>query len=167
LLKKIMDVGGNKSIITAAGATWASVTKDDLLKVKAKLQSAVILNGDVAWYCCHEAKTAVFERIALEAGGALAAEVVAGTNATYLGYPIRVMEAFPAEEAAGKPALVFGSMKKGVLFGNRRELTITTSAEAGFLTDSEMIRATERFDIATHEEGTNQKSGAFMLLKFA
>lgn len=168
LFPKILGIPGNQGIVPAGAGidTYAEVTRTNLLSVKAKLPAAAYANGDVAWYCSQNALTSVFERLALEAGGATAAEVLAGTSPRFLSYPVRVSNAITDTETDQAKALAFGSLRKGVVFGDRRELSIVSSQEAGFLTDSEMIRARERFDIAVHEPGASNAPGALVVLKF-
>jgi HK97 family phage major capsid protein len=169
IFPKLLGIAGNKSVITTGAGvdTYAEITRQNLLDVKAALPSAAAVNGDAAWYCSNAALTNVFERLALEAGGATAAEVIAGATPRFLGYPIRVCNAIADTEASGAKALAFGSIRKGVVFGDRRELTIVSSTEAGFTTDSTMVRATERFDINVHEPGSATAAGALIVLKFA
>lgn len=168
IFPKLMGISSNLSVVAAGSGidTYAEVTRANLLTVKSRVPSAAIINGDAAWYCSNAALTNVFERLALEAGGATAAEVIAGAQPRFLGFPIRVTNAIVDTESDGAKALAFGSLRKGVVFGNRRELDILSSREAGFLTDSEYVRATERFDINIHEPGTSSAAGALVVLKF-
>lgn len=170
VLPKMLGIANNVSVI-AAGAgidTFAEITRANLLSVMAAVPTAALTNGDPAWYVSNAASIGALLRLALEAGGATAAEIVAGNAPKILGYPVRVSNALLATQADQAAALAFGSLKKAVVFGDRRELTIVSSTEAGFLTDSEMIRATERFDIVVHEPGSANaaEAGALALLKF-
>lgn len=146
--------------------TYAEITLAQLYAMKAALPSAVVTNGDVAWYCTQKASVNVFERLALAAGGATAAEILAGAQPRFLGYPVRVQNGMTDNEASGGYALALGSLRKGVVFGTRRELEIVSSREAGFFTDSEYVRASTRWDLAVHEPGTSSAVGAFVVQKF-
>lgn len=169
IFAKLASISSNRSLVTAGAGidTYAEVTSDLLLTVKSRVNPAVWADGDLAWYCTSLALTMVFERLALTAGGTTAQEVLAGITPRYLGYPIRVTNGITDNEAAAGYALAFGSLRRAVSLGTRRELTIVNSKEAGFFTDSEYLRATERIDIVTHEPGTDAIGGAMVALKFA
>jgi HK97 family phage major capsid protein len=77
-----------------------------------------------------------------------------------------VVEAITNNETSGGFALIYGSLMKGVVLGDRRALTIRSSEEAGFRTDTTQIRVTTRFDVAVHEPGTASAAGALIGLKF-
>jgi HK97 family phage major capsid protein len=162
------NVASNAGVLTATGATtYAAITEAHLLKMKATLPSAAEMNGDAAWYCTSKALTEVFERLALAKGGVTAAEIIAGAAPRFLGKPIRVVEAITNNETSGGNALIYGSLRKGVVLGDRRALTIRSSEEAGFRTDTTQLRVTCRFDVVVHEPGTASAAGALVGLKFA
>lgn len=168
IFPKLNGIASNLGVITLTGATtYEAVTRAQLVSVKGSLNPAAVANGDVAWYVSYKGGIEMMERIALEQGGATAAEALAGTNPRFLGAPVRVVNAITDSETSGGFALAYGSLRKGVVFGNRRELTVVNSQEAGFLTDSEMWRATERFDINVHEPGSSTAPGALIMAKFA
>lgn len=168
IFNKLNGISSNVSVKTfSAISTYAAVTNAMLLGVVGALPTAAAINGDPAWYVSNLGRVQMFLRLALAQGGATGAEALAGNVPTFLGYPVRVSNAIADNETSGGFVLAFGSMRKGVVFGNRREVTIVNSQEAGFLTDSEYWRATERFDINVHEPGTSSAAGALVMAKFA
>lgn len=168
IFNKLNGIASNAGVITLTGATtYEAVTRTQLISIKGSLPAAAAANGDPAWYVSRKGGIEMMERIALEQGGATAAEILAGANPRFLGDPVRVVNAITDAETSGGFALAYGSMRKGVVFGNRRELTVVNSQEAGFLTDSEYWRATERFDINVHEPGSSTAPGALIVAKFA
>jgi HK97 family phage major capsid protein len=167
IFNAINNVGSNVGQKTAtAVTTYLAITEAMLINLKAALPSAADQNGDAAWYCTSKALTEVFERLALAKGGVTAAEIIAGAAPRFLGKPIRVVEAITNNETSGGFALIYGSLRKGVVLGDRRALTIRASEEAGFRTDTTQIRVTCRFDVAVHEPGTSSAAGALVALKF-
>lgn len=167
IFPRLNNISSNVGVITLTGvSTYAAVTRDQLLGIAGKLPSAAAVNGDPAWYVSNKGRVEMLLGVALEQGGSTGAEMLMGNVPTFLGYPVRLSNAIADTESTGGYALAFGSMRKGVVFGNRRELSIVSSREAGFLTDSEYVRATTRFDIAVHEPGTSSAAGALLIAKF-
>jgi HK97 family phage major capsid protein len=168
IFNRLNGVASNAGVVTLTGAdTYAEVTRTQLVSIKAKLPAAAAANGDPAWYVSRKGGIEMMERIALEQGGATAAEILSGANPRFLGDPVRIVNAITDAETSGGFAFAYGSLRKGVVFGNRRELTVVSSMEAGFLTDSEYDRATMRLDINVHEPGTSSAVGALVVGKFA
>jgi HK97 family phage major capsid protein len=162
------NVASNLSVQTLTGAdTYEEVTKAQLLGLVGGINEAATMFGDLAWFCTHKAKLELFYRIALEQGGSTANEIVSSPNPTFLGYPIVVSNAITNNETSGGFAFAFGSLRAGVMFGDRREYSLVNSLEAGFTTDSEYWRATERFDINVFEPGSATVAGPIMVGKFA
>ncbi len=161
------NVSSNAGVVTLTSvSTYLGVTKEQLIDIVGKLNPAAADFGDLAWYCTHKGKLEMFYRIALAQGGSTANEIVSSPNPTFLGYPIRVSNAIQENEATGGFPLAFGSLNAAVLFGDRRELTLVNSMEAGFLTDSEYWRATERFALNVHETGDSTTAGPLVVAKF-
>ena len=161
------NVASNAGVVTLTGvSTYLTVTKEQLIDIVGKINPAAADFGDLAWYCTHKGKLEMFYRIALAQGGSTANEIVSSPTPSFLGYPIRVSNAIQENETTGGFPLAFGSLNASVIFGDRRELTIVNSQEAGFLTDSEYWRATERFALNVHETGSSTVAGPLVVAKF-
>ena len=64
-----------------------------------------------------------------------------------MGYPVVLTNILPAAPASGELVAVFGDLRLGCYFGDRRSLTFKTLNELYAANDQIGIQATERIDI--------------------
>ncbi len=65
-----------------------------------------------------------------------------------LGYPVNFVSALPSAPASGELVAVFGDLRLGAYFGDRRALNFKTLSELYMENDQLGVVATERIDIA-------------------
>lgn len=158
------------SIVTAAAGNTAFETLDladfegCIGKVAEWAEDAV----DLKWYISRAGWAASMLRL-LDAAGGNTAAMLAGGVATreFLGYPVVLSSVLNKTLGAdtSQPKAIFGNLRKGVLLGNRRGMSIALSDQRYFETDEIGIRGTQRFDINVHDVGTASTAGGILVLK--
>lgn len=106
------------------------------------------------WFAHRYFYFAVMVQEALDSGGTTMSEVINGVRTpVYMGYPVVFAQVLPKADADNTVFALFGDMSRGVMLGDRRELSIAQSSEYRFATDELAIRGTERYDINFHSPG--------------
>jgi HK97 family phage major capsid protein len=119
---------------------------------------------------CHKAVFhALFERVAMAAGGVTAAEMQNGIAPRFFGYPVVFTQVMNGTVGAGTDGVVlayFGDLTQAAAFGDRRAVSIKTSDSAlnAFEQDEIVIRGTQRVDINCHSCGDASTAGAIVAL---
>lgn len=119
---------------------------------------------------CHKAVFhALFERLAMAAGGVTAAEMQNGVSPRFFGYPVvftQAMSGVIGTGTDGVPLAYFGDLSMATAFGDRRAVSIKTSDSAlnAFEQDEIVIRGTQRIDINCHSVGDSTNAGAIVML---
>lgn len=69
-----------------------------------------------------------------------------------LGYPVVITQTAPdaSDSAASTPFILFGNTKRGMLFGNRKSISIEMSRDFKFQADMVALKVIERIDMAVH-----------------
>lgn len=141
----------------AAGDEWSEIDVADLVGCMAKLPAYALPNAK--WYCSARAKTGVFDRLAMAAGGNTTAHLAAGGQAAYSGYPIVTSAAMPTDDSSAALnaviMLFFGDLSLSTTLGDRRGITVKVSNDRYLEYDQIGIQATERFCVVNHDLGTN------------
>ncbi|RYG86610.1 MAG: phage major capsid protein, partial [Alphaproteobacteria bacterium] len=121
------------------------------------------------WYCSQSFWAGVFQRIALAAGGNAVANLVSGVQSTtFMGIPVEITQTLPLDGAPSTLPLYLGDMRETVLFGDRRQSTISMSEHSSFENDEIEWKGTERFDINCYNVGNadavakNRKPGGMI-----
>jgi HK97 family phage major capsid protein len=101
------------------------------------------------------------------AGGNTIADLQAGAQPRFLGYPVvfaDVMNSTLTAQTSTDGLAYFGNLRMAGLFGDRRGLAIATSTDVYFTTDDVGVRATERFDVNIHDKGDASNAGGIVML---
>jgi HK97 family phage major capsid protein len=164
-------------LIQASGNLWSEVTLADILKLFGAIpERAEMDESQLAWYCNRRFYSEVLLNLAMEAGGATAAEFVAGIaggTKRFMGYRVVTSPLFPKAAANSGVPLMFGNLQKSSIFGDRRQFTISQSSEYKWLEDGLAIKGTQRFDINNHDlgkvstDGTDFEIGSMVGLQLA
>jgi HK97 family phage major capsid protein len=104
-------------------------------------------------------KAALFDAIALAAGGNTTREIAGGAEPMFAGYPVVISSAMPSAPTNGTVAFLFGDLTLSTTFGDRRGITIKVSNDRYLEYDQIGIQATERFCIVTHDIGDTSDAG--------
>jgi HK97 family phage major capsid protein len=153
-------------VSTSAGNTKAAVTLAEVSAAFAKLPAWAAQRNNIKIFTNKQTFHAVFERLALSAGGATAAEVANGLTAPkFFGYPVEFSQAiaFPAD-ADGNVAAYIGDLAQACYLGDRRATSIAFSDSAlnAFEQDERVVRGTQRIDIVCANVGSSSAYGAMV-----
>lgn len=146
----------------ASGNAWSEIVLNDFINTTARISTRTVRRGGLQWYCSQQFYTNVMVKLAMAAGGNAAAEIVNGVSRnTFLGYPVIITEALPSSEANSEVACLFGSIRDGVKFGDRKGISLFMSEH--LLAKSDMIawRGRERFDINCWNLGDKNAAAPF------
>jgi len=147
--------------VQTAANGYGAIILDNFTSMQGRLPQYAVERDDVKWYCSRNFFYSVMLNLALKAGGVSEAEVIAGqVNPRFLGYPVVIVQVMPSVFAVSQICCYFGSLSLAALLGDRRMMTIATSAHLNFAEDLLAIRATERLDINVHDIGNNNASAA-------
>jgi HK97 family phage major capsid protein len=115
-----------------------------------------------SFYISTVGRAVAMERLGQAGGGTNVLTIQNGLATTYSGWPIVITQKMPRVTTAlnNLSMVLFGNMRQGVAFGDRRSITIDVLREryaefleVGFL-------GHERVDINFHEEGDATNAGA-------
>lgn len=145
-----------EAIVTGSGTTWGDLTMlDHEQAVGTCRQSAFVGAGDSgpAWYCSLQYFWNVMVPLTLSVGGVTAAEVGGRRLPVFLGFPVNFTQVLPSATAVDTIGAVFGNLRKGSVFGDRRQLTFKQSEHFKFDEDVLAMLTTRRYDIQVHGAG--------------
>jgi HK97 family phage major capsid protein len=148
-------------VVVASGNSWDAITRGDFLKLIGRLPQYAD-TPNTRFFCSKTFWAEVMVRIILEAGGVTAAEVEGARVKSFMGYPVEISQVLPKSSAAAQVPCLLGDARKGVLFGDRRGITVklTDSNDTDFEEDLMSIKGTERFDINVHDVGNASADAA-------
>ena len=131
---------------------FSEVTDAILMQVVAKLPKYA--RRGAKWHASPVSKVLVFDRLKRAAGGNTDANLAAGQNSQYAGYPIAEWPAMPTSDASAalnnKIMLMFGNLMLSSKMGVRRGITVLPLYERYAEYDQIAIRMTERMTINHH-----------------
>lgn len=172
VIPKIMGLSNTianiASAVVSSGSGYASsygaIVRADFHKVKAKLPTYA-RRAQPLWYMHPSFYYEVAEKIAYDAGGVTAMEVLNGVmtgRPMFLGYPVEFVENMPFVPAIDQPVAMFGSLPQAAKFGDRRGVSLAWSDSAlnTFENDEIALRGTERYDINVHAVGNASGTAA-------
>lgn len=152
--------------VSDGGATtYAGVTLAELAAGLRKLPAWAGQRNNIKVYCSKQAYHAIFERLALNAGGNNATDIANGLTAPrWYGYPIEFAQVIPVTESGGATFAYIGDLQQACIFGDRRANSIAFSDSAlnAFEQDEIAVRGTERFDIVCANVGGSSSFGAMV-----
>lgn len=156
-LLDVFTTSGGTGLVLASGNAYSEITLSDLQKVQGALP--VYAEQGAAWFCHKSFWSQVLMKLALAAGGVPAAEIMMGGQRRFLGDPVVISQVMPSTEANSQVPIVYGSLAKGAMLGNRRGVTIAESIHDRFSEDEIAFRGTQRFDIKVHDVGATGTAG--------
>lgn len=145
------------SVIVATGTTWASVTRDDISKLRGKVRQGQ--QGTYAYFTNPVFYYDVMLSKAYGAGGVTATEIVNGVpQERFDGYPVVFVEAMPSATAVSDIPVYFGNMQGAMNLGNLKSTTVET--DKNISTQEWTVVTSERFDINVHDIGNYNATAA-------
>ncbi len=159
-------IGSVKGIFVGTGNAYSEIVDADLLSLMGLVPGYADVAGELKWYCSRLVYYTIHVRLAMAAGGANATELLnlPGGLKAYHGYPVQFAQVLPAATANSQLAVLFGNLRQGAFFGDRRQMTIESSRDVYFANDQIGIRGTERIAGNAHDVGTTSVAGALCAL---
>lgn len=152
--------------VSDGGASaYSGVTLAELAAGLRKLPAWAGQRNNIKVFCSKNAYHAIFERLALNAGGNNATDIANGlTQPKWYGYPVEFAQVIPVTESAGATFAYIGDLQQACIFGDRRSNSIAFSDSAlnAFEQDEIAVRGTERFDIVCANVGGSSSFGAMV-----
>ena len=151
------DADNNAGIQLATGATWASVTDDDISSLMGKI--ADYPGADNVFHCSRQFYFEVLHKLAINAGGTTATEIVNGVPRNiFYGVPVVFNNVMSKTSTISTVPLIYGDAKLATFFGDRRGVTVETDKNIG--TQEHDVVVTSRFDIICHDYGNYNATAA-------
>lgn len=162
-------ISGNSALASwvEAAAAHNLITEidiDDLLPLMAACPQYALANA--AWFVSPVFYNLVFMEIMEAGGGQTFMTYEAGaTRRSFLGFPCVITPSMPNVAATDYDTVtmcLFGDMRMAAYLGDRRGMTVLTSAERYMEYDQIAVRGTERYDIKVHGIGDATDAGAIV-----
>jgi HK97 family phage major capsid protein len=151
-------IGNIKGLKVGSGNAYSELTLADFEGVVAILPSDA--DAGAKWYMNKKFFYTVPYALARNAGVANLFEVLSDRKAKYLmGYEVVFVHAMPSTEADSQICAILGDLQLGAYLGERRQLTITRSADVFFSNDQVGFRGIERIDINAFGVGDTSEAG--------
>jgi HK97 family phage major capsid protein len=150
--------------VTAKGDVTVAHVSDAFSKLPAWASQ----KQNIKIFCNKGTHHAIFERLAISAGGVTAAELAGGiSQPKFAGYPVEFSQAIAVPGTTDGDVIAYiGDLTQGCYFGDRRATSVAFSDSAlnAFEQDERVVRGTQRFDIVCANVGSASAAGA--LVKF-
>jgi HK97 family phage major capsid protein len=153
------------SYITAAA--WASITKDMFTELMGSVE--YVNAARLAFACSRQFFVQVMMR--LDKATSQFKDISTGNlgGGTFMGYPVYFTQVLPTVSAAAsthKPCY-FGDFTGGSMIGDRQMMSIASSEQFYFDSDSIAVRGTSRFNVNIHGAGRGETYGPICGFKTA
>jgi hypothetical protein len=147
--------------------TWPEIDNTDLTTVLGFLPTFGRVGA--RWVVSPLAEATMFGRLKATAGGNTNAVLRDGVvESDYLGYPVSLAEVMPSgsltTDYSAKVMALFGNFSKGVMFGERRGITVQVLRELYAANNEIGVLSTERIDIVAHDLGDANTAGPIVAL---
>src|SRR3954454_21711423 len=166
LVSLLADGQHNASLETAETGhdQFSELSGDDIASLMAKLPERFWPSA--AFYCSGYAAAQTFVRLGATTGGVMLAPEGARPQLVYGGVPVFLSSSLPTGSGsfAGRPMILFGSLRSAAMLGSRREMIAASSIHRFAEFDQLAVRVTARWDIACHNVGDNSTTGAMVAL---
>lgn len=166
----IVDGTHSASVVAAQGGntTFDQLDLLDYTNVVAKLP-LYARNRSAKWYISPAGYGSSMLRLMMAASGNNQADVAAGANLNFLGFPVVLVH--PLESAltgtTGNVACLFGDLSQAVTMGIRREVSVKTDASRFVEYDQLLTFATARMASVASDLGSTTDAGPVVALQFA
>ncbi|MEX0886060.1 MAG: phage major capsid protein [Phycisphaeraceae bacterium] len=161
----VIDSLISEAIVTPTDATeWDDFTKDHFLEVISKVAQRTFAGNNAKFFCSSQFYWTVMAPLVLAAGGVTAAEMEGRRQLMFLGFPVELTQVLPGASSDDEVCAIFGNLRAGATFGDRRRLNVKQSEH--FMFDEDMIAmlGTRRFDINIDGAGVAGDPGTVEVL---
>ena len=156
-----------QAIVTGADTTWADLTLANFQEVVSRVTTRTFVNNEAVWIVSPQFFWTVIAKHILASGGVTAAEIEGRRSLQFLGFRVEFSTVMPTSTAVGEICAIFGSIRQGVTFGDRRQLTVKQSEHYKFAEDVLAFLGTRRFDLNVDGAGTGTTVEVLAALKTA
>ena len=118
-----------EAVVTGGGNAWGNLTLEHYAQAVGLLTPKAFQGVGPAWFMSSQHYWTTCVPLILATGGVTSGEVEGRRRQMLLGFPVEFTQVLPAASAANSIAAVIGNLRAGMAFGDRRELTIKSSAE--------------------------------------
>jgi HK97 family phage major capsid protein len=159
------QVGLAGALPTAAyitAATWASITKDHFALLMGAVEN--VNAARLKFACTRQFFVQVMMR--LDKATSQFKDITSGNlgGGTFMGYPVQFAQVMPITSASASRVCYFGDFTGGSMIGDRQDLTIATSEQFLFNTNSVAVRGVARFNVNIHGDGRGSTVGPIAAL---
>lgn len=138
---------------TGSGSTWGALTLDDFTEVA----GMVISTGqDDKWYCSRQFFFQVMVPIQLAQGGSTTNNVRERPVPQFLGSDVEFTQVMPKATSADAVHVIYGSLREGAVFGDRRQMGIESSDHYKFAERLRTVLGRRRYAISIHGAGEDE-----------
>ena len=139
-------IAGDASVDDTNVASVAGLALTDLTACASGIGNPII-GASNEWYMSPVVFHSQVRDLLNAAGGNTIVDLEGGQRPLLMGYPVNLVSCLPAAPASGELVAVFGDMRLGAYFGDRRALNFKTLNELYAENDQIGVVATERIDI--------------------
>lgn len=140
-------IAGDSSVDDTNVASLAALALTDLTACVGGIGNP-IRGASNAWFINPAVYHSAVRDLANAAGGNTIQSIEGGQQQSLLGYPVVLTSIIPVAPASGELVAVFGDLRLGCYFGDRRSLNFKTLNELYAANDQIGIQATQRIDIS-------------------
>jgi HK97 family phage major capsid protein len=148
--------------------TWAEIVEADVNAITGLVENAD--TSSCAFVCSRQFFFQVLKGLSTGSGRGTINEFLTvnglggKADAQWGGWPVYFSQVLPTATAVTTKSLYFGDFKAACMFGDRKELMVTTSDQRYFDSDQIAIRGIERFAINVHGDGRGSTYGPIVAL---
>ncbi len=157
----IAGLSSASSYITAAA--WGSITKEHFMELMGSVE--YVNAARLKFACSRQFFVQVMMR--LDKATSQFKDISSGNlgGGTFMGYPVEFVQVMPTATASSQKCVYFGDFVGGSMIGDRRMLSIASSEQFYFDSDSIAVRGTSRFNVNIHGAGRGETYGPICALK--
>lgn len=139
-------IAGDANVDDTNVASLSALALTDLTACASGIGNPII-GAENAWYMSKVVFNSAVRDLLNAAGGNAIQDLEGGQRPLLLGYPVNFVSALPSAPASGELVAVFGDLRLGAYFGDRRSLNFKVLNELYAENDQLGVVATERIDI--------------------
>lgn len=150
-------IGNIKSLVVASGNAYSEIILGDFDELVG-IYPTFAEDGNVVWRMSKYFYWTVVRPLIMAYSSNIPtigapADIAAGQQPTFLGYPVELIHVMPKTEANSQICATLANLNMGAYLGDRRGFEIVRSREAYFTTDQIGMRATRRHAISVFGVG--------------
>ena len=138
---------------TGSGNSWTGLVLEDFTEVAGMVNT---LGDEDKWYCSRQFFFQVMVPIQLAQGGSTTSNVREKPVPIFLGSEVEFTQVMPKTSSANTTHCVYGSLREGAVFGDRRQMSIESSDHYKFAERLRTVLGRRRYGVAIHGAGDDE-----------